>query len=516
MYINKIDELVDKIIDDFYNNIVLKKDVKKFFDEVNFVKYQLEINKLLINYFNNIDKKEINDILQDEENTNKLIEIIKKYIGYYMFMTFAFFYTAKQETYINNIVEFSKNQPGFNFKINNFFNSESNSIIVKFYIIIKNILTLLSSDNTKQSQLSKKIEYVDTITFLNELGQDFIEENFKLKNLNGNVYDQAHNIIKIIILNELYFKQDKKDIHEFLEKSTNQTGEFIYIDIVVPRTEFIDYNTIELSLPKKDVENGLASEIYELITQSETEKIMEKTHDQKIVDLLNSRMIIPITEDFLLYHKDSEKYEKTLGTLNDATKTKKKDETKIKYIINKIDNVSEYFSKNTNDNKELKKNVEKLFYQPLSDRRAILVNNIEDIKIINKLQNQGRKAIENNEYYNDLLSYRQYPYINFKEFQNVGFTITVNNTVDAIRSVNFEKSNEINRNKIVQFRVASQNHAVNIVGFIIPQKNNNIKCLKIKDFIDVRKVGYKENGKVVKGENGYNITLKLLKKTILM
>ena len=41
--------------------------------------------------------------------------------------------------------------------------------------------------------------------------------------------------------------------------------------------------------------------------------------------------------------------------------------------------------------------IEKMLYVPLSDRRAILVNNFEDIKIINKLQNQGRRAIENNE-----------------------------------------------------------------------------------------------------------------------
>ena len=61
---------------------------------------------------------------------------------------------------------------------------------------------------------------------------------------------------------------------------------------------------------------------------------------------------------------------------------KKKDETKIKYIINKIDSVAEYYSKNTQSNQELKKKIEKMLYVPLSDRRSILVNNFEDIKML--------------------------------------------------------------------------------------------------------------------------------------
>ena len=515
MYINKIDELVAIILDDFYNKFIIKKDVSKYFEEVNFVKYQLEINKIFMDYIKNINIKEINDILKDEDNTKKLIELIKKYLAYYIFMTYAFFYSVKIETYINNIVEFSKNQPGFNYRIDNFFNSESNGFVIKFYSLIKNTLTLLEADSVKLSQLVKKPDYVESIQFLNDIGQDIIEASFKLKNLNGNVKEQAHNIIKTIILTELYFKFDKKDVQQFLDKSEKETGEFIYIDIIVPRTEFIDYNTIEMSLSKKDIENGLASEIYDLL--SKYDEIDRKvTHDDKILELLNSKLVIPISEDFLLYHKDTEKYEKVLGTANAATQSKKKDETKIKYIINKIDSVSEYFSKNTQQKQDTKKDIEKLFYAPLSDRRAILVNNFEDIKIINKLQNQGRRAIENNEYYNDLLNYRQYPYINFKDFQTTGFNIATTETIDVIRSVNFEKVNATNKNKPIQFRVSGEN-SINVVGLVIPSNYSDVKCLKLKDFVDIRKVGYKEKGgnKIEKADNGFNGSLKIIKKNIV-
>lgn len=516
MYINKIDQLIDTVIDDFYNKTINKTNMQKYIEEVNFVKYQLEINKLFVNYISNLNTKEINTLLKDEDNTTKLIEIIKRYISYYTMLSIAFFYKSKLETFINNIIEFSKNQPGFNFKVDNFFNSESNSNIIKYYTLIQNIKTIIDADNiTKISQLLKKAEYQSAVDFLNLLGQEHVEKYLRLKNIGGDTKVQAHNLIKTIILNDLYYNQDKKTVHEFLESSEKEIGEFIYIDIVVPRTEYIDYNIIELSLSKQDIDNGLASEIYDLITQYENIGLSrEQTHDDKILELLNRKLLIPITEDFLLYHKDSEKYEKVSGTMNINTQTKKKDDTKIKYIINKIDNVTEYFSKNVRDNKNLLKEIEKFFYAPLLDRRSILINNTEDIKILNKFQNQGRTAIENNEYYNDLITYKQYPYINFKDFQNYGFSITTHKTLDAIRSVTFEKNNKMNRNKPIQARVSNQGAHINIVGFIISSNVNDIKCYKLKDIIDIRKVGYKEHNKVKNITNGYDGALKYFKKIL--
>jgi hypothetical protein len=515
MYINKIDELIDKIIDDFYNRIMIRKDILKYLDEINFVKYQLEINKILSDYITHLDKKDINNILQDETNTLKLIEVIKRYIAYYIFLTFAFFYKGKIETFINNIVEFTKNQPNFNFKIDSFFNSESNSIVIKLYTLIKNTLVILDSNNVKILQLIKKPDYNEANNFLKEVGSEIIDTSFRIKSVNNNVHEQAHNIIKTIIILEIYLKSDKQAVYHFLEKSEIKEGEFIYIDIVLPKIEFIDFNTIELTLSQHDVESGLASEIYDIITKyEESELTKEITHDEKILELFNNKIFIPITEDFLLYHKDTEKYEKALSTTNPATQTKKKDETKIKYIINKIDNVTEYFSKAAKEKEEIRKNIEKLFYTPLSERRAILINIIENIKIINKLQNQGKKAIENNEYYHDLLTYRKYPYINFKDFQQYGFSIMTTQTIDTIRSINFEKVNINNRNKNIQFRISSNEAFINIVGLIIPPKYNDIKCFKIKDFIDIRKVGYKKGEKAEKNSNGFITVLKVLNKVL--
>ena len=170
---------------------------------------------------------------------------------------------------------------------------------------------------------------------------------------------------------------------------------------------------------KKDVESGMVSEIYELIVKSiDLGKLKDKTPDEKVLELINNNLLIPISEDFMLYHKDSERYEKIVL---DKTAAKKKEDTKIRYIVSKIDNVTEYYSEVIKKKPELKKNIEKNFYTPLQERKAVLINNSEELKIISKLLNQGKRSIENNEFYHDLLNYRVYPYINFKDFSKDGF-----------------------------------------------------------------------------------------------
>lgn len=499
MYITKIDEVLDKIIDDFYGQVILKN--IKMFDQINFVKNQLEINKLFQDFVKTIDIKEIDD-------ESKIMEAIKKYIGYYLFMTYAYHYKGESNIFINNIIEFSKNQTGFGYKVEDFFNSESNAQIIKYYTVIKNILIILDADNNKLKIIQKRSDFLDARNFLNELGPEFVDANFRLQNLSNNHNDQAHNIIKTIILIELYMKQDKKELYKILEDKSKSDNEYIYIDIVVPNTETIDFSIIENALSQEDVERGMASEIYDILTKTaDFDKV--KTNDDKIIELIDSKLLIPVSEDYLLYHKEIDKYEKNISQQN-INNEKKKDESKIKYIINKIETAGELF----NQNEKIKSEAQKLYYQPLLDRRAIIVNDYEDLKIINKLQSHGRRATEINEYYSDFITYRQYPFINFKGTNKGGFTITPNKTVDVIRSINFEKQGSINSNRQVQFRIANSNVSTNIVGFVIPSLNYDPKCLRIRDFIDIRSISHKSGSKTEKIKNGFSGALKILKKNI--
>ena len=137
MYINRIDDLLDKVIDDFYNNVIIKdKAITNITNEVNFVKFQKEINQVLINYVKTININEVRELVKNEDTVQIIINIIKRYIAIYLFLTLGVFYKGKEDTFINNIVEFTKNQVGYGFKVENFFNSENNAAIIKYYRLI--------------------------------------------------------------------------------------------------------------------------------------------------------------------------------------------------------------------------------------------------------------------------------------------------------------------------------------------------------------------------------------------
>jgi DNA-directed RNA polymerase II subunit RPB2 len=51
----------------------------------------------------------------------------------------------------------------------------------------------------------------------------------------------------------LYFNNDKIKIFELQQQTEESIGDFIYIDVIIPTNDFIDYNTIEQSLSDKDI-----------------------------------------------------------------------------------------------------------------------------------------------------------------------------------------------------------------------------------------------------------------------
>ena len=114
----------------------MNKKFELILTDQNFVKYQLDINKILMEYIKNVDKKAIDEIVNNAQNVKTIIEIIKKYLAYYIFLTICAFYKDRKEIFINNIIEFSKNQPSYNFKIDDFFTSDSNSEIIKYFDLI--------------------------------------------------------------------------------------------------------------------------------------------------------------------------------------------------------------------------------------------------------------------------------------------------------------------------------------------------------------------------------------------
>ena len=488
MYISEIDDILDKTLDKFMYLWVLDNKNKEIIDyvklirEPNFVKFQKEINVLLEYGISLISDKDISKFVSKISNINLIKNLILKYVGYYLFIFIGINYNSKIESFNNNIIEFSRTQTNYKLRIENFFNTESNSNIIKitnltnqFIEYIDKTINNKKKDNQKDINISNELD-----EFLKLYGEENINKIIELykKEYSKNKVVIQHNIIKIMIYLNLYKTSEKKEIFNIIETTETSNGEFIFIDIVIPKSSFIDYNAIESILEPYELKTSLPETIYGLINDDYSENIIEARKyftdfDLKIQKLLDTHLIVPIVDDFLLYHKDNERYEKQLNGTSDK---KKKEDTKIKYIVNKINTVSDYY-KNPSE-------IKKLFYVPLANRNGVLVNTYEDIKIISKMKNIVKIDNENIDLLSDLINYRLYPYISFKEFKANGFFFNPNTTTDAIRNCSI---NDVGKEKfnILQTRILSENMSVNIIGFAIINTTDSLDCINTNTFVNI-------------------------------
>jgi hypothetical protein len=495
MYISKIDDIIDKSLDKFMilwiieqkkeNNIIT---LDKIIKDINFVKLQKEINELIIFSNNIISDKDLNDIVIKKSNLLLVRNVIIKYIAYYIFISIGINYDGKIEMFNNNIIEFTRNQT--NLKLNNieftdFYNSESNSNIIKITNIIlelKDYLTKINNSKQKDNQINLLNNYSNNFKeFVNQYKQENIVKLLEI--INSKIENKKtiinHNIIKIMIYLYLYKNEEKKELFNLIEATETNNGEFIFIDVVVPRSMYIDYDIIESVLSPEKLKTNLPETIYNVCNENYSDILNNiskyyNEFDIKIQKLLDTQIIIPIVDDFLLYHKDSEKYEK--NTENLVKNIKKRDETKIKYIISKLNTVTELYSN--------EKEISKFMNVPLLDRNGVLINTYENSKIISKLNKLVKLNDENIELINDLENYIAYPYISFKDFKKNGTIFSSDKTLNAIRYVSF---NKINKNKfdVIQTRVVSENMFSNIVGLAIVSKESQLDCINVNSFIDI-------------------------------
>jgi hypothetical protein len=487
MYISEIDNILDKTLDKFmYLWLIENKtseiiDYTKLIKEPNFIKYQKEINVLLEYSMSLISDKDINNFISKNSNIILIKNLVLKYIGYYLFLFIGINYSSKIETFNNNIVEFSRTQSNYKIKIDNFFSTESNSNIIKITNLTIEFIEYINkkiNGKKKDNQQNENIS-IELSEFLKLYGEDNISKIVELykKEYSKNKIVFQHNIIKIMIYLNLYKASEKKEIFNIIETTETSNGEFIFIDIVVPKSSFIDYNAIESILEPYELKTSTPEIIYDLLNDDLTESIVEARKyftdfDLKIQKLLDTHLIVPIVDDFLLYHKDNEKYEKQFS----GSENKKKEDTKIKYIINKINTVCDYYKNPTE--------IKKLFYVPLMNRNGVLVNTFEDLKIISKMKNLVKIDNENIDLLSDLINYRLYPYISFKEFKNNGFFFNPNLTTDAIRNCSI---NDLKKEKfdILQTRIISENMSVNIIGFAIINSTDTIDCINTNSFVNI-------------------------------
>ena len=494
--INQIDELFSTILDKFYNYLLKEKKLNQICKETNFVKYQIDIVNIITVFINtSVSRIEIKEIVKNEKNIDYILNVIKSYCAFYIYLYIGYYYTGSRDLFITNILECGKNQ-----NITSFFSSDNNSKIINYYTDIKNIIALAeykTIDQVKILLLNNPVKYNSLIKLFNELGEDYIINHFLIQN-------NINSILQTFILRLIYKKEQKNELNDLLKEAEEKEGEYKYIEIVTAnKNKIVDFNIIQKFVTLCDFQRNTSQEIYSYLQEHTENKDIElviKENDEFVNFLFTNKILIPISEEFLRYHKDTEKYE---------SDTKLKEDTKIKVIINKINTIKNFFSPLVEKNIKLKLETKKMFYKNNNNRALVLYNNDEEIKIIQKIENIDKK--NENDYLIDLMDLRKYAYINFKNLARDYIRLRTNTTIEAIRYMNFK-----NKKPEIETRIGHDNLELNVVGVAWNPSRFKIgktphlkplECFNINNLIDV--------SKNQKNNNGYLGFINIFNKTIL-
>jgi len=476
MYLNTIDNFFDGILDNFNKFLNNKKFIDKISKDENFVKYHNNILDIIQEFINIIDKKTIKELKSKEKI---IFNICKRYCAYYIYFSICYNYKESRDLFITNLLESTKNQKSSNFQIENFYNSENNSKIIKIYSIIKNILELQkfnTMDRIKIILENNPIKYNDTIEIFNLLGEEFITEYFLIK-------DNFHNILKTLIFKVIYENDEKDKVIALLNETEIQNATYKYIEIVVSsKNKLLDFPFFQSILTIDDIKKGKDKEYYAYLEENkeEEEKIYNDNH---FIDFLfSNNLLVPITEDFLRFHKNTEKYDKKLDE-----NVKDRDSTKIKYVINKINKIKNLHSKFYDKNPKMKIDAKELFFKPLVNREVILYNDNEEVKIIQKLELSEQTT--DLDYLVDLENSRNYAYLNYKDLSKDGFTLRTTNKIQAVRYTNIKNFKEGK----IDLRVGHKNLPLRTVGIVFNPSRLNLECFNIDNIENVSDK-YNKNG----------------------
>lgn len=504
MFINKIDKFLDSQFNIVKTYLTKNKYKKKIKDSGYFLDYyQAIINSIsYTNLFKNI---------KNDKNKTKVRNIIEKYILFYLLLSLAItednLIDDDEKAFVEKLFNISNNLP----IIDSVVVGDLLDIYQSYYICIT-LLKILPN-------VSKDSKNIEVLNIFNDIGLDNVKKFFDLKN-NG-----LHNILITLLIRKIYIKTDKLDISRINEENELDDADYKYIDIVEARIQELDFASMEMLFDADNRRIGLPEDYYNLIQDynlislGDIEDNLNPEfaiqsnlicNDRKISYLFHKKLLIPITDEILRYHVNDEKYI-TQETPTKERSNSKNFDTKLNYIINKINSVTE-------DPRNPK--TKKAYYHPYFYRQAVPYNDIEEMKILKKFTDIGRVNAENVTSFTDLLSFRMYNYINYNKFAHFGFYHKHNYTTDALRYSNFRfRKNETIKKKnsnmdwrIIthdNFRINNQ-HDFNsaIVGVAFPTYINfmpyDIRCLKINKAINVRRFN----------SNGYKIAENLLSKLI--
>lgn len=382
MFVTIYDKMVDQLINDFYY-IVSKKNKEDMKQAINsFIKDKVT--------------SYLNEITDTKQGINIAMDIIKIYLTHYLYLYHFFTSNIKEDVAKDYLLKNSKELTPEN---------------IQSILQLLNILYSLANVKDKIDITSETKDIYDRLS-----------ENDKELFLDKDNKMYEHNIIKLVILNLLHTKNNRLTIFNSLKTTSDKKKK---IDVVISTKDYIDQMTIESFMQNLvyDDEDQILhiNEIYDFITKSVSIEY-DFTNSEKVKQIIESGIFIPITNDFLRYHQDN--YMFASGLSHQKTR-------KLGIMVELTSFVKQLYNNSLTDDDRHKINT----LIKRHDRGIIYTNYIEEIRILTRLKNDfmGKDVIDDEQYYEFMLYFDDY-YQDFNNFEKgIGTYITFDKTIQTIR-----------------------------------------------------------------------------------
>ena len=427
-YVDNIDTFFDNMIDKLY--IHISKEHSKLSNS--------GIDKLISSF--NISYAKNNLKTSNKEIIKLYSEIADKYTYFYTLIYVS--------TRVNDFTQFI-----LSFKKDSIFNST----IIQTKVLMDKIFYLYKNDkNIRSGSIILDDTYFLAVEYYNSLSQIFIDDN--------KVSDVRHSLIKYILYTAYFVPKHKPDLFVKLEILELEQSESKMIEVVRSIDTQVDYTAIE-RLISSDLPTNVIDDIYSMMSGQLTDNdefSYDRLTGQGKMEIAFKRLLLtPIIDDFLRLNKNTETYDTTTN-ISAKDRVNKKNNTKIRYILGKMNDVLD-FNKNQN---------EAVFHPPELHRKAVIINHMEELDIIRKLETVHNKTDDQIAQLDDLGTLRKYPYQNFRDSKQNSFSLKTSSTISALRYSNVEHKTKIPPSSMVEWRILNNEMSGDVVGIAITSNNN--------------------------------------------
>jgi hypothetical protein len=457
MSLQYIQNEIDKTINSFYFYIT-----STIFDKKNIFNDDFLTKNLtnIVDFAESIDLNKLRELVTLEDNVVLIWNTIVKYIVIY-FMTFVM--VTHDSNILYHLLKIKANNIStLTPKLTNIIDEITSDDVMRIKNIYEIVLKMqqLLQDNLTDDELqtyAKNDKYKWIMRKINELGNEYVTSYFK----SSNKQDNIHNMIKTMMLIEIYDKHDKIKIFRIIEEQILNKSEYIYIDVVLSKNSVVTFDVIDSILTEKEKRNNCAHYIYEGINEINNVSSMMTSFDNidnKIESLFSTKFVVPIVDNILLYHKNNEKYLSQSKIMKKNKEVDATSQTKIGYITEKISNAM--------NNENLN------WYLPDQFSNYLSINQYENMNIYNKLSNYSTENTNQNNSQLFLDTYSK-AYIDFvNQPTRIEFKFVPNKTIDIIKK---------NKTKLIHCLTASQFSSCNVTGLLFKPYDLQLECIKTSD-----------------------------------